>query len=98
MAIVVEEEKKGGVGILSILTWLVIMGAILGTVYYIFFAQPELVGQISAPAGFSNTQQLSKITISPQDILKNPSFQNLKQYITPIQPTGAGRQNPFLGF
>jgi hypothetical protein len=98
MAIVVEEEKKGGVGILSVLTWLVIMGAIGGVVYYIFFEQPQLIGQISTPINLQNTQQLSQINFSSKDILQNPAFQNLKQYITPIQPTGAGRSNPFLGF
>lgn len=97
MAIIVEEEKKNGAGgILTILTWLVIVGAIGGAVYYVFFAQPQLVGKITAPAGFQSTQQLSKINLNPQDILESQSFQALKQYITPLQPATAGRPNPFL--
>jgi len=97
MAIIVEEEKKSGAsGILMIVTWLAIIGAIAGAVYYVFFAQPQLVGQIVAPAGFQNTQQLSKINLNPQDILQSPSFQALKQYITPLEPSTTGRPNPFL--
>ena len=41
MAIVVEEEKKGGMGILTILTWVLIIGAVAGSAYYLFFKQPE---------------------------------------------------------
>lgn len=97
MAIIIEEEKKNGTGgILTIITWLVILGAIGGAVYYVFFAQPQLVGKITAPAGFQNTQQLSQITLNPQDLLQSPSFQALKQYVTPLEPATTGKPNPFL--
>lgn len=97
MAILIEEEKKNGTGgILTILTWLIVLGAILGAAYYLFFAQPQLVGKITAPAGFQNTQQLIQINLNPQAILQSQSFQALKQYITPLQPSTTGRPNPFL--
>lgn len=97
MAILIDEEKKSGIGILSVLTWVLIIGAIGGAVYYVFFAQPQIVSQITAPANFQNTQQLLNLGVSPKDVIESPAFQSLKQYITPLQPAAGGRANPFLG-
>ncbi len=97
MAIVVEEEKKSGAGILSIITWLLVIGAVAGTAYYLFFKQPELVGQIAAPTSFKNTEQLSKINLNPKDVVDSLS-QSFRQYATPLAPVSKGRPNPFLGF
>jgi hypothetical protein len=96
MAILIEEENKSGVGILGVLTWVLIIGAIAAAVYYVFFAQPQLVAKITAPVNFQNTQQLLKINVSPKDVIESPAFQSLKQYITPLQPSAGGRANPFL--
>ncbi len=97
MAIVVEEEKKGGMGILTILTWVLIIGAVAGSAYYLFFKQPELVGQIAAPTSFKNTEQLSKLNVSPKDVVDSLS-KSFRQYVTPLSPANKGRSNPFLGF
>jgi len=97
MAIIIDEEKKGGAGILSIITWLIVVGAVAGTAYVIFFKKPELVTQLVAPASFNNTEQLSKIILNPResvDLLNK----NFKQYITPVAPGVNGKANPFLGW
>lgn len=96
MAIVIEEEKKGGIGILTVLTWLAILGAIGGAVYYIFFAQPQLVGKIIAPPGFEKTQEIIKINLNPKDVVDSLT-KSYKQYISPLQPSTVGRPNPFMG-
>lgn len=97
MAIVVEEEKKSGAGILSLITWLLVIGAVAGTAYYLFFKQPQLVGQIAAPSSFKSTEQLSKINLNPKDVVDSLG-QTFKQYVTPLSPVSKGRSNPFLGF
>lgn len=96
MAIVIEEEKKGGMGILTIITWALIVGAVAGTVYYLFIKNPELVGQITAPSSFKNTEQLSKLNIDPNSVVDglNKSF---REYVSPTVIVNRGRANPFLG-
>lgn len=97
MAIVVEEEKKSGPGIFGVLTLLLVIGAVAGAVYYVFFKQPDLVGQIAAPVNFKNTEQLSKINLNPKDVVDSLG-KTFKQYVTPVTPGAKGRSNPFLGF
>ncbi len=95
MAIVIE-EKRNSSGIINFLIWLVILGIIGASVYYIFFKNPELVEFTAAPS-FKDVQQLSKITLNPGDSINNPAFQALKQYITVTTPENPGRSNPFMG-
>ena len=98
MAIVIEEEKTGGgVGVLSIITWIVVVGAVAGVAYFIFFKKPELIGQISTPANFKNTEQLSKISLNPKEVVDGLS-KTFKQYTAPAGLGAKGRSNPFLGF
>ncbi|MDO8504319.1 MAG: hypothetical protein Q7S36_00500 [Candidatus Liptonbacteria bacterium] len=95
MAIIIPEEAKSGAGILSIITWLVVVGAVAGTAYFIFFKKPELVGQIVAPASFKKTEQLSKIDLNPQAVVGSLS-KSFRQYIAPLTPGVKGRANPFI--
>jgi len=96
MAIVVEEQKNKA-GLASILIWVVILVIIMVAIYYIFFAKPQLIG-ISAPDSFRNINPLSHLNINPQDIVNNPTFQSLKQYVMPASTSTVGRSNPFLSF
>ena len=96
MAIVIEEEKNK-IGIFTIVAWLVVLILIGSAVYYIFFKKPQYI-ELSPPSDFSNTAALSKVKLSPEEIVNSPNFQVLKQYITPPSTGNAGRQNPFLGF
>ncbi len=96
MAIVVEEKRNRG-GIVNFLIWIAILATVGASVYYIFFKNPELV-EFTASSSFKNVQQLSKISINPQELLNNAKFQALKQYVTLTPPQNLGRSNPFIGF
>ncbi|MDP3948483.1 MAG: hypothetical protein Q8Q17_00880 [bacterium] len=98
MAIIIE-EKTNGSGIVTFLIWLAILGIITASVYYVFFKKPELVEfSASPPSAFKNIEQLSKISINSDQLINNPQFQALKQYITIPSPENVGRANPFSAF
>lgn len=98
MAIIIEEKTNGN-GIVTFLIWLAILGIITASAYYVFFKKPELVEfSASPPLTFNNIQQLSKISINSDQLINNPQFQALKQYVTVPSPENVGRSNPFLGF
>jgi Tfp pilus assembly major pilin PilA len=84
-------------GILTVLTWVLIVGAVGGSAYYLFFKKPELVGQLAAPSSFKNTEQLSKLSLNPKEVVDNLSV-SFRQYVTPLSSSNRGRTNPFLGF
>lgn len=98
MAIIIE-EKTNGSGIITFLIWLAILGIIAASAYYVFFKKPELV-EFNASSNFKNIQQLSKISINSDQLINNPQFQALKQYITvpSLESISINRPNPFLGF
>ncbi len=96
MAIIIE-EKTNSSGIITFLIWLVILGVIGASMYYVFFKNPDLV-EFSASSNFQNIQQLSKISINSDQLINSPQFQALKQYITVPTPDNIGRTNPFLSF
>lgn len=98
MAIVIEEERSR-VNIMSILGWLVVTVMIATTVYYVFFAAPDLV--IITPSGdFQNIAPIAQISLHPEDVLNSPAFQALKAppfaLPTPQGPAAVGRQNPLV--
>ena len=94
MAIVIEEEKPK-VSIIHVLMWFTVLVVIGLSVYYIFFAKPE-IADIVVPSTLRNVEPLAKITLNPEDILNSEVFQGLKQYVVPPSPGNAGRSNPFL--
>lgn len=97
MAIVLQEERPNGSGIVSIIVWIVILGVIGAAIYYVFFKNPEIVAT-KTPSGFANTAQLSKIQLDPNEVLSSPQFQGLRPYVPALTPKTTGRANPFLGF
>jgi hypothetical protein len=98
MAIIVDEEKNK-VNILAILGWAAVIVIIAGTVYYLFFAVPQLV-IISPPASFANVAPIAQITLKPEDVLNSAAFGLLKQpsfpLPTPQGPAPVGRPDPFV--
>ena len=96
MAIVVEEEQKSSLGLVSIALWVVVLAAVGLAAYYLFFYRPELI-PISVPANFKTTEQLSHIDLN-LNILEDPVFKSLKANIQALNPQTSGRGNPFLGF
>lgn len=97
MAIVVQEEQKSGLSIMSILIWLSVLLAIGGSAYYVFFKNPQLVGD----GGASDTraeiaEQLSKVKSNADELLRNQKYASLKDNTPPLNPQSKGRVNPFL--
>lgn len=95
--VIVVEEQKNKMSLVSILTWLTILGILAAATYYIFFKEPATVEYI-APVNLSTTKTLARITLDPNSILNDPSFKALKSYVTVPKVGNAGRQNPFLPF
>lgn len=98
MAIIVEEEKNT-TNYVRLIGWIVILAVIGAAVYYLFFAAPELV-VIPPPAGFQNIAPISGVTLSPDSVLKSPTYVALNQPPFPLPtstgPVSVGRADPFL--
>lgn len=98
MAIVIEERKTSNASALvNFFLWLFVLGIIGAAAYYIFFAQPQLV-EFAAPRGFEGAQQISQIQVSVDEVMQDPRFTSLKQYVTIPEGGSFGKPNPFLGF
>ncbi|RJP45629.1 hypothetical protein C4587_00560 [Candidatus Parcubacteria bacterium] len=96
MAIVVEQERrKSHLG--ATITWFSLIVVFGLVAYYVFFTRPDFA-ELIPPAGFRDTTQLSEIKLNPEEVVTNPDFQILRQYIAPLEPQDVGRANPFLGF
>ena len=97
MAIIVTEEKNR-TNMLRIVGWLGILAVIGASIYYIFFAAPELV--IIAPStSLSQIAPIAQINIHPEDVLNSAAFQSLSSPIaqpTPSGPVSVGRTSPFI--
>lgn len=94
MAIIVEEEKKR-TNLFSLILGVSLLVAILALVYYLFFAPTPLIEKVVSP----NTQtlkELSSIRLQPEEVVNNPKFQILRQYVNPVDIGIPGKNNPFL--
>ena len=98
MAIIVEEQSGGrSASIVKLGIWLVLLGVIGAGIYYLFFKQQQLV-EYAVPANFQNVAQIAKIEFNPDEVINDPLFLSLKQYIRLEPPAAIGKANPFLGF
>lgn len=97
MAIVIQEEQKSGLSIMSLLIWFSILAAIAGSAYYVFFRNPQLVGGgVSSDARAEIAAQLAKVSANATELLKNQKYASLKDNTPPLNPQSKGRTNPFL--
>ncbi|MBI4085375.1 MAG: hypothetical protein HY432_02640 [Candidatus Liptonbacteria bacterium] len=96
MAIIIEEKRDSGI-LASLLIWIITLGIITTSVYYIFFKKPELV-EFTASPSLNNIQELAKISINSDKLINDSVFQSLEKYIDAPEPKNIGRTNPFLGF
>jgi hypothetical protein len=98
MAIVVEEERSK-VNIIQLLGWFTVLGVVGASLYYLFFAAPDLV-VIPPPPSFTAVAPLSSISVSPESVLNSPAYTALKAppfpLPTPQGPAQVGRVNPFV--
>jgi hypothetical protein len=97
MAIIIEEEQKKS-NLFGIIGWLVFLAIAGAAVYYVFFAQPELV-PISASGTIGTITPIAQTSLHPETVVQSSAFQALKSTITlptPQGPAGVGRTNPFI--
>jgi hypothetical protein len=97
MAIIVEEnERKSNIfGIVGWLVFLIIVGA---AVYYVFFAQPELVA-IPASGNLGEIAPITQVALHPETVVQGAAFQALTSTIplpSPSGPASVGRPDPFI--
>jgi len=97
MAIIIEEDKNKS-NIMGIAGWVAFVAIILFAVYYVFFAPAESV-IVVPPANLTSITPISEITLYPQDVANNKTFQSLQQYVSSSSvqsPAAVGRTNPFI--
>jgi hypothetical protein len=97
MAIIVEEGRKK-TNILGIAAWLVFLVIIGAAIYYIFFAQPQLV-VLPATGSLNAIAPIAQLSLNPQSVVEGQAFQSLHSTITlpvPQGPAGVGRPDPFV--
>ena len=94
MAIIVEEEKRK-INWFALILAVSLAGIVISLAYYLFFAPTPLIGK----AVSQNTQtlkDLSDIKLNPEEVINNPKFQILRQYINPVEAGLPVKNNPFL--
>lgn len=95
MAIVVEESKARGAGIISFFIWLVFLVLIGMGVYYVFVKKPDLI-PVAEPKSFQDAQAISTIKLDSQAIVSKLNPPSFDSHITIMPAQTNGRQNPFL--
>jgi hypothetical protein len=97
MAIIVEENERKN-NIFGIVEWLVFLLIAGIAIYYVFFAQPELV-TIPATGNLGEIAPITQIVLHPETVVQGAAFQALTSTIplpTPSGPATVGRTNPFI--
>lgn len=97
MAIIVEEGKKK-TNILGFAAWLVFLVIVAAAVYYIFFAQPQIVA-LPTTGTLNTIAPIADLSLDPQAVVGGAAFQTLHATITepsPSGPVGVGRPDPFI--
>jgi len=97
MAIIVEEGEKK-TNLLGIIGWLVFLGIVAAAVYYVFFAQPELV-VIPSSGNLGTIAPIAQTGIQPDSVIQSTAFEALTSTVplpTPQGPVSVGRPNPFI--
>lgn len=95
MAILVEEEKNNYSRLSGIIAWALVIAVVVFGAYYVFFKRPDIV-ELATPTDLREVEGLLEISISPKKIIESPAFQNLKPYVSPLNPKTTGKSNPFL--
>ena len=97
MAIIVEENGKKS-NLLSFVGWGVFLIVAVAAVYYVFFAQPELVA-IPSNGTIGTIAPITQLSLQPQSVVQGSAFEALTSTIplpTPQGPAAVNRMNPFI--
>lgn len=97
MAIVMDERRTPGSGIISVFIWLILLGSVAVGVFYVFVKKPELI-PITPPKGFKDAQAVSKIKLEAEPVVSKLNPPHFDSHITVPPARTSGRSNPFLGF
>lgn len=98
MAILVDEQQsRKSASIIKLAAWFTLLGVIAAGVYYLFFKQQALI-EFATPSNFKDVAAIAKITFDPDEVISDPLFLSMKQYVRFLPTTIMGRDNPFLGF
>ncbi|HEY5220917.1 MAG TPA: hypothetical protein VIJ29_02090 [Candidatus Paceibacterota bacterium] len=97
MAIIVDEGEKK-TNLLGIIGWVVFLAIAAAAIYYIFFAQPQLV-VIPATGALGTIAPIAQDAIQPDTVIQSAPFRALTSTVplpTPQGPASVGRTDPFL--
>ena len=97
MAIIVEQSEKKS-NLFGIVGWLIFLAIVGAAVYYMFFAQPQLV-TIPASGTLGTIAPIAHISLQPAAVVQGPEFSALTSTIalpTPQGPAPVGRTDPFV--
>ena len=97
MAIIIgQNEKKSN--LFSIIGWIIFLAIAGAAVYYVFFAQPELVA-IPAAGRLGTIATITQISLHPDTVVQSAAFEALISTI-PLPATSSpalvGRPDPFI--
>ncbi len=94
MAIIIEEEKRR-INWFPLILAVSLFVMVVSLVYYLFFAPTPLVEKIISQ-NIQTLKELSGIKLNPEEVVNNPKFQVLRQYVNPVETGSPGKNNPFL--
>lgn len=95
MALVFEEEKKfNWKGLLIVI---VVILAIGGFAYFLFFTPVPAIEVIVSPA-VRSTEELSSVHFDPASVVNSEDFRALRRYAGQPSIGQIGRPNPFIKF
>jgi hypothetical protein len=97
MAIVVQEERAYQVNWMGIMLWIAVIAMLGSVAYYVFFKNPELVGNVLTGATTADSD-LAGVNPDPKPVQDNARFQALKNFPAPSSSAAVGRPNPFLSY
>lgn len=82
---------------INILVYTLVVAAIAGGVYMLFFAEAPFI-EVVAPPDLETVSDLSKVNFSAGDFQDDPVFRSLRRNVSEAEPGPAGRDNPFAPF
>jgi len=96
MAIIIEQEKKP-INWIGILTGAIIVVAVFGGAYYLFFKSPQILDTVTA-GKLSGAKTITEVKFNPEPIIERMQTDfnvNLDATLPEQMP---GRENPFRAF
>ncbi len=82
---------------MSLVMIIVLVGVVFAGAYYLFFAPTPGI-EVIIPTDQKIAQDLSAVTVRPEEVNQNATYQSLRQITTTASPGQVGRSNPFLKF